>query len=122
MDARHNRLGLQWGAPGLVAHVVGSVILMIGLANTRVSGVATVDADRLVLWGTLTSIAGTILLAVGLAYYALAKGQHPAWCLLGLCGDCRPAAAGPAARRAADGDAARGADPVHLSALRARPP
>ena len=34
--------------------------------------------------GLLVSLVGTGLLMAGLAFYALAKGRSPAWCLMGL--------------------------------------
>lgn len=32
----------------------------------------------------ILSLLGSILLLVGLAFYAKGKGRHPAWCLLGF--------------------------------------
>jgi len=32
----------------------------------------------------LVMLVGTVLLIIGLAYYARAKGRHPAWCLMGF--------------------------------------
>lgn len=37
-----------------------------------------------VLTGNLLLLAGTALLLAGLAFYAKAKGRHPAWALFGL--------------------------------------
>ena len=32
--------------------------------------------------GLAVSLVGTVLLLIGLAFYAKAKGRHPAWCLM----------------------------------------
>ncbi len=42
------------------------------------------DSGQLPLSGFLVTVLGTVLLLVGLAYYAKAKGRHPAWCLAAL--------------------------------------
>jgi len=61
MIKRYNNISLAWGIPGLIVQIGGWV------------------ADQ-----PLLAILGTILLIVGLAYYAKAKGYHPIWCLLGF--------------------------------------
>ena len=43
-----------------------------------------VDPSELGLIVQLLSVAAPILLVIGCAYYAKAKGHHPAWGLLGL--------------------------------------
>lgn len=60
MIKRHNRISFLWGVAGIVLQPVGAVIHQ-----------------------PLITLVGLVLLAVGLAYYAKAKGRHPAW---GLCG------------------------------------
>jgi len=67
MIARYNNISLALGAPGIILQIVGQV--------TRVS------PEHLGLARVLL-IVGTGLLLIGLAYYAKAKGRHPAWCLM----------------------------------------
>jgi HlyD family secretion protein len=66
MIQKFNSIGLMVGIPGLILQVVGKMI-------TR--------ADQVGI-GLLVTLAGTVMLLIGLAYYAKAKGRHPAWCLL----------------------------------------
>jgi len=61
MIKKYNNISLAWGIPGIVMQIAGNVI-----------------GNLLVL------LVGTILLMVGLAYYAKAKGRSPAWCLMGF--------------------------------------
>jgi len=68
MIARYNNVSLLFGVPGLV-------IQMFGWWK-RTQG----DEGL----GLLISLAGTVLLFVGLGYYAKAKGRTPVWCLMGL--------------------------------------
>ena len=69
MIARYNRLSFVWGIPGLILQIVGNVVAQGAL------GPSTAPL------GLLVALIGTGLLLVGLAYYAVAKGRHPAWCL-----------------------------------------
>jgi hypothetical protein len=68
MIPRYNYASFLFGVPGIILQVVGRVAL-----SQTDSGTANL--------GRLGMIAGTILLLVGLAFYAKAKGRHPAWCL-----------------------------------------
>lgn len=61
MIKKYNNISLAWGIPGIVLQIAGNVI-----------------GELLVI------LVGTILLMVGLAYYAKAKGRSPAWCLMGF--------------------------------------
>ena len=61
MIKRYNNISLAWGIPGLIVQVGG-----------QMAGEPAV------------AVLGTVLLIVGLAYYAKAKGYHPAWGLLGF--------------------------------------
>ena len=61
MIKRYNNISLLSGVPGLILQIAGRVI-----------------NEPLVM------LVGTILLMIGLAYYAKAKGRHPAWCLMGF--------------------------------------
>lgn len=71
MDAAQNRTSLMFGVPGIVLQIVGAL-----MGRDIIPGGETV--------GLIVQIAGTILLIVGLSFYARAKGRHPAWGLLGL--------------------------------------
>lgn len=66
--------------PGLLLQV-GSIV-MSGIMNALTGGGSGVAA--IVFFSTL--VVGTGLLIVGLAYYATAKGQSAAWCVLGFLG------------------------------------
>jgi hypothetical protein len=66
---RYNNISLALGIPGIILQFVGRPMVMLG-GN--------------VLLGSLIIFIGTGLLMGGLAYYAMAKGRHPAWCLLAL--------------------------------------
>ena len=39
---------------------------------------------RVVLIGSFVALGGSLLLIIGLGFYAKAKGRHPAWGLMGL--------------------------------------
>jgi hypothetical protein len=67
MIARYNNISLLAGVPGIILQVVGQVM-------RQNPGQETV--------GYLVLALGTALLLFGLAYYAMAKGRNPAWCLL----------------------------------------
>jgi hypothetical protein len=64
---RYNNLSFLFGVPGLVLQIAGNVML----GPRPGQGVAL-----------LLLLAGTLLLLIGFAYYAMAKGRHPAWCLM----------------------------------------
>jgi hypothetical protein len=76
MIARYNQKSLMFGVPGLVLQVVGNV-----LANPQMG------ANQPIVGG-LCLLAGTALLVVGFAYYAMAKGRSPLWCLAGFLSCC----------------------------------
>ena len=61
MNKKYNNISLIIGIPGLLLQIHGNVIGRPWIA-----------------------ILGTLLLIIGLAYYALAKGRNPAWCLMGF--------------------------------------
>jgi hypothetical protein len=61
MNKRYNRISLAWGISGILLQVVG-----LGIEQP------------------LVTLLGTVLLVVGLAYYAKAKGRSAAWCLMGF--------------------------------------
>ena len=62
-------MSFLFGVPGLVLQIAG-----------RFVG----DGDVLSGLPLLMSLVGTVLLIVGLGYYAKAKGRHLAWGLMGL--------------------------------------
>ena len=72
MIAKYNRKSLMFGAPGITLQI-GSYIAL----ESSWSAVSPVILS-------LSLLTGTGLLLVGIAYYAKAKGQHPALCVLGL--------------------------------------
>jgi hypothetical protein len=57
---------LAWGAPGLALQIIAGVLVL----ETQ-------------MLGLIAMLCGTLLLLVGLGYYAKAKGYHPVWGLLG---------------------------------------
>jgi hypothetical protein len=61
MIQRLNRISLAWGIPGILLQNGGYFIRQ-----------------------PLVMVLGTVLLIVGLAYYAKAKGRSAAWCLMGF--------------------------------------
>jgi hypothetical protein len=67
MIKRYNNLSFVFGVPGIIAQIFGN-FYMQSHPNS--------------LSGPLITLGGTGLLLVGFAYYALAKGRNPAWCLV----------------------------------------
>jgi hypothetical protein len=63
----YNRISLAVGIPGLILQIVGQAM-----------------TDSIGPLGKPVVVLGTGLLMFGLAYYAKAKGRHPAWCLMGF--------------------------------------
>lgn len=69
MIREHNRTSLLYGIPGVLLQFPGPFLTEylwpeIGLLPKLVAG------------------AGSVLLLIGLSYYARAKGRNPGWCLL----------------------------------------
>lgn len=56
-----NNTSLAFGIPGVIIQIAGQFMNQ-----------------------PLILLAGTVLLIVGLAFYAKAKGRSPAWCLMGF--------------------------------------
>jgi len=69
MNASENRKSLMFGVPGIVLQIAGNVKMR------------SEPEDAL---GLVLALVGTVLLIVGLAFYAKAKGRSPAWGLMGL--------------------------------------
>ncbi len=65
----------------LQQHQPGFWCLGAHLANYRQRDDQTIKPRRVVSCACITLL-GTILLIVGFAYYAMAKGRNPAWCLM----------------------------------------
>lgn len=61
MIKKYNNVSLLVGVPGLILQAMGNI-----------------KGQPVIL------LAGSILLLIGFAYYAKAKGRHPAWCLMAL--------------------------------------
>ena len=73
MITRYNRRGLLFDVSGVVLQFVGGFIIDAPLQDPS-------------LLGGLSDTFGTVLLAIGLAYDAKAKGRSLAWCLMALLG------------------------------------
>jgi hypothetical protein len=69
MIKAYNNKSLLLGVPGLIIQIVGRVMM----GDPGSSGL-----------GTIVLLAGSALLVTGLAYYAMAKGRTPVWCLMGF--------------------------------------
>jgi hypothetical protein len=67
MIARYNRLSFVYGVPGIVMQIAGN--FMAGFGQGALASL-----------GVFFMLFGTVLLMIGLAYYAKAKGQSWAWC------------------------------------------
>lgn len=71
MDAAQNRTSFMFGVPGIVLQFVGWL-----MQGDTIPGGSPL--------GLVVQVVGTVLLIVGLSFYARAKGHHPAWGLMGL--------------------------------------
>jgi hypothetical protein len=63
-----NQKSFYFGIPGIILQIAGR--MMMNSEGGKPS------------LGLLIALAGTGLLLAGFAYYAKAKGRHPAWCLM----------------------------------------
>jgi hypothetical protein len=77
MIARYNTISLVWGGLGALLQLVGGTYALILVSAKQVPD------NVIMLVGTVFLI-GTVFLFIGLAYYAVAKGRHPAWCIMGF--------------------------------------
>jgi hypothetical protein len=77
MIARYNTISLVWGGLGALLQLVGMTYALILVPAKQIPDIA------IMLIGTVLLV-GTVFLTIGLAYYAIAKGRHPAWCILGF--------------------------------------
>jgi len=65
MIRRYNNVSLAIAIPGLIMQIAGRFMM---------------DSEQGTL-GALITVLGTVMLLVGFAYYAKAKGRNPMWCL-----------------------------------------
>ena len=82
MIAKYNRISLCWGIPGIILQNAGLIAVMSYTAKAR-------PAEAIppyIPYMQLMCGAGTVLLLIGLAYYAAAKGRSAVWCLSAFLG------------------------------------
>ena len=72
MIADYNKKSLMLGIPGILLQIGGNIFAQ-GAQEPTMKAL-----------GGLVTLVGTGLLIAGLAFYAKAKGRHPAWCLMGF--------------------------------------
>jgi hypothetical protein len=82
MIAKYNRKSLMLGIPGLVLQI--GCLFISNLIAAKAKSDGSVPSAALLGACSLGSIIGTILLIVGLCYYAKAKGHSAVFGLLGL--------------------------------------
>jgi hypothetical protein len=87
MIKRYNNLSFVFGVPGLILHLIGSYMLIDVLNSWRpweawLPWASQPGPQLEARIGALVLLGGTGLMLVGFAYYAMAKGRSPAWCLL----------------------------------------
>lgn len=70
MIKRYNDRSLLFGVPGILLQIVGRVLTTQPDVSLNTALVASASL-----------LLGTALLLVGFAYYAMAKGRSPVWCL-----------------------------------------
>jgi hypothetical protein len=70
MIAQYNSKSLAYGIPGIILQLGGNIV-----ARTS-ENLSTVGI------GAAIALLGTVLLLIGLAFYAKAKGRSPVWCLM----------------------------------------
>lgn len=68
MIKRYNNLSLAIAIPGIILQVAGQLLM---------------NGEHPLL-GSVMALGGTVMVMVGFAYYAMAKGRSPAWCLAGF--------------------------------------
>ncbi len=79
MDKRKNNISLAFGVPGIILQFGG--LCMSGFLSA--SGISPSVSGMLFLGSLLL---GTAMLMIGIAYYAMAKGQSALWCLMAFLG------------------------------------
>ncbi len=70
MIQHYNRKSFYFGIPGFILQIAGNFM-------THLGGYSLQEATCAIML-----LVGSVLLLTGFAYYAKAKGRHPAWCLL----------------------------------------
>ena len=68
MIKRYNNLSLMIAIPGIIIQVAAQMMLQGEQASLRF----------------LVSLIGTVMVLIGFAYYAKAKGRNPLWCFVGV--------------------------------------
>jgi hypothetical protein len=82
MIAKYNRRSFYWGIPGIILQNTGLMAMLI--YSTRPDPTASILLQFTLMhfvWGV-----GTVLLLIGLGYYAVAKGRNAVWCLAAILG------------------------------------
>lgn len=77
MIKRYNDISFLYGIPGVLLQIAGPPLSRLNSTANRV------DPLMFGLGLAVVSV-GTLLLVVGFAYYAKAKGHHPAWGIVAL--------------------------------------
>ncbi len=72
MIRKHNRRSLMWGIPAVAIQVTGFIAWRL---STGTGWMAL---------GMFLIVLGVAVFTIGLAFYAKAKGRHPAWCITGF--------------------------------------
>lgn len=80
MIAKYNRRSLAIGAPGVLLQTAG------GIASGAFEGSPGEGYTDQQIIAMCVTLLGTLMLIVGLGYYAKAKGREVLWCLLGFLG------------------------------------
>jgi len=70
MIKKHNSTSIALGVPGFLVQAAGAFMMAFRPEHAAL--------------GIALALVGGGLLMAGLAYYAMAKGRHPAWCLVVL--------------------------------------
>ena len=68
MIKRYNNLSLVIAIPGIIIQVAAQLMMQGEQSNL----------------GLLVSLIGTVMVLIGFAYYAKAKGRNPLWCIVGV--------------------------------------
>ena len=80
MITRYQRLSFIYGVPGIVLEIAGRVAGIVNITPADDEQIAPNPLLTSISWAAM--IAGTALLLIAFAYFAKAKQQPLAWCLL----------------------------------------
>ncbi len=81
MIARYNTMSFIWGVPGILMQICGYILRMMNAQGSNAQGQIITTNLLMDNVGRLVMLIGTVLLLVGFAFYAKAKGRSPWWCL-----------------------------------------